>query len=106
MTTTDALAVGQRAPTPAQLRSFALLSVLYAAVTAAVLSWADEPGPAEQNVAVVYGIGIAIADFCTAVLLGAIYLGNGRRVLLAFTYDRPGKPANRLRDFVARRLNY
>ncbi len=82
VTTTDALAVGQRAPTQAQLRSFALLSVLYAVITAAVLSWADEPGPAEQNVAVVYGIGIAIADFCTAVLLGAIYLGNGRRVML------------------------
>jgi signal transduction histidine kinase/CheY-like chemotaxis protein len=78
----DALPAGQRAPSAAQLRSFALLSVLYAVITAAVLSWADEPGPAEQNVVVVYGIGIAIADFCTAVLLGGIYLASGRRVLL------------------------
>jgi hypothetical protein len=31
---------------------------------------------------------------------------HGRRVLLAFTYDEPGKPANRLRDAIARRLNY
>jgi hypothetical protein len=30
----------------------------------------------------------------------------GRRVLLAFTFDPQGKKANRLRDFVARRLNY
>jgi hypothetical protein len=31
---------------------------------------------------------------------------EGERVLFAFTYDPPGKRANRLRDFVARRLNY
>ncbi len=31
---------------------------------------------------------------------------DGRRVLLAFTYDPPGKRANRLRDAIARRLNY
>ena len=85
MTATDVLAVGQRAPSPAQLRSFALLSVLYAVVTAAVLGWADAPGPAEQNVVVVYGIGILIADFCTAVLLGALYLGTGRQALLVLT---------------------
>ena len=30
----------------------------------------------------------------------------GRRVLLACTFDRPGKRANRLRDAIARRLNY
>lgn len=31
---------------------------------------------------------------------------TGRRTLLAFTYDPPGKRANRFRDAVARRLNY
>jgi hypothetical protein len=31
---------------------------------------------------------------------------SGRRVILAFTFDPIGKKANRLRDFVARRLNY
>jgi hypothetical protein len=31
---------------------------------------------------------------------------EGRRVLLAFTYDPPGKRANPLRDAIARRLNY
>jgi hypothetical protein len=31
---------------------------------------------------------------------------EGRRVLFAFTYDPPGKRANRFRDFIARRLNY
>lgn len=85
MTATDSLAVGQRAPSHAQLRSFALLSVLYAVVTGVVLAWADAPGPAEQNVVVVYGIGILIADFCTAVLLGTIYLATGRQSLLVLT---------------------
>jgi hypothetical protein len=37
---------------------------------------------------------------------GVTRLETGRRVLLAFTYDPPGKPANRLRDAIARRLNY
>jgi hypothetical protein len=31
---------------------------------------------------------------------------NGRRVLIAFTYDPPGKRANRFRDAIAKRLNY
>jgi len=31
---------------------------------------------------------------------------GGRRVLLAFTFDPPGKKANPLRDAIARRLNY
>jgi hypothetical protein len=31
---------------------------------------------------------------------------TGRRVLLAFTYDPPGKRANRFRDAIAKRLNY
>lgn len=31
---------------------------------------------------------------------------SGRRVLIAFTYDPKGKKASRLRDAVARRLNY
>jgi hypothetical protein len=31
---------------------------------------------------------------------------NGRRVLLAFTYDQPGKKANPFRDAIAKRLNY
>ena len=31
---------------------------------------------------------------------------DGQRVLFAFTYDPPEKRPNRLRDFIARRLNY
>jgi hypothetical protein len=31
---------------------------------------------------------------------------DGRRVLLAFTYDPPGKRANPFRDAIAKRLNY
>lgn len=31
---------------------------------------------------------------------------EGERVLLAYTYDEPGKKPNKLRDWIARRLNY
>ena len=82
---TDALAAQLRAPSAAQLRSFALLSILYAAVTVAVIPWAREPGPADPQIVVVYGIGILIADLCTAVLLGVLYRGSGRAALLVLT---------------------
>ena len=83
MQTPDApLGAGTRAPTRAQRRSFALLSLLYAAITAAVIPWAGEPGPADPQIVVVYGIGILVADLCTAVLLGALYHANGRAAFL------------------------
>lgn len=37
---------------------------------------------------------------------GVSLADQGQRVLFAFTYDPPGKRANRVRDFIARRLNY
>ena len=79
---TDALGTDLRSPSQAQLRSFALLSLLYAAVTVAVIPWAQEPGPADAQIVVVYGIGILIADLCTAGLLGAMYRSTGRAALL------------------------
>src|SRR5687767_3024353 len=82
---TDVLGAEQRSPTPAQLRSFALLSFLYAAVTVAVIPWAGEPGPADPNIVVVYGIGILVADVCTAALLGVLYRDSGRSALLILT---------------------
>jgi signal transduction histidine kinase/CheY-like chemotaxis protein len=85
VTTADALAAGQHAPTPVQLRSFTLLSLLYAAITVAVIPWAGEPGPADPQIVVVYGIGILVADLCTAVLLGALFRATGRAALLLLT---------------------
>ena len=82
---TDVLGAEPRAPTPTQLRSFALLSLLYIATTAAVIPFASEPGPADPNIVVVYGIGILVADLCTAGLLGTLYLGSGRTALLLLT---------------------
>ena len=86
--TTDALGVEQRAPTPAQLRTFALLSALYVAITLAVIPWAQHPGPSDPSIVVVYGLGILIADLCTALMLGALYRGTRRRahLLLACAY--------------------
>jgi len=84
----DAPGVQQRAPSPAQLRTFALLSVLYVATTLALFPWAREPGSADPSIVVVYGLGILIADLCTALMLGALYRGSGRNahLLLACAY--------------------
>ena len=81
MTSLEALSQ-QRGPSAAQLRIFGLLSILYAVITAAVVPWATEPGPADPQVVVIYGIAILVADVCTAALLAALYRGNGRPVLL------------------------
>jgi signal transduction histidine kinase len=79
---TDLLGAEPRAPTRAQRRSFALLALLYAAFTVALIPWASEPGPADPNIVVVYGIGILVADLCTAALLGVLYIGSGRPALV------------------------
>ena len=83
--TTDALGVERRAPTPAQLRTFALLSVLYVGLTLAVIPWAGQPGPSDPSIVVVYGLGILIADLCTALMLGALYRSSGRSAHLLLT---------------------
>ena len=69
-------------PSAGQIRIFWLLSLLYAAMTTAVLPYAAEPGPADPEIVVVYAIGILVADLCTAALLGALYRGTGRVALL------------------------
>ena len=79
---TEALGSKQRALSAAQLRSFALLSILYAALTAAAMLSANVPALAEPKIVVVYGIAILVADLCTAALLGALYRSNGRPALL------------------------
>src|SRR5262245_21273138 len=78
----DAPGVEPHPPTRAQLQSIALLSVLCFAITLAVTPWGRGPGPSDTNIVVVYGIGILVADLCTAALLGALYLGSGRPALL------------------------
>lgn len=37
---------------------------------------------------------------------GVTPIAEGERILLAYTYDQPGRRPNRFRDFVAKRLNY
>jgi signal transduction histidine kinase/CheY-like chemotaxis protein len=81
----DPLEIPQRPPSTAQLRIFALLSLLYAAITLAMIPWAREPGPADPHIVVVYGIGILVADVFTALLLGTLYRGTGRPALLVLT---------------------
>ena len=44
--TPDAPGIQHRTPTPAQLRTFALLSAVYVLLTLALVPWAKLPGPA------------------------------------------------------------
>jgi signal transduction histidine kinase len=85
---TDAPALAPRAPTPAQMRTFALLSATYVALTLAVVPWAREAGTADSHIVVVYGLAVAIADLCTALMLGALYRDTGRtaHLLLCCAY--------------------
>jgi signal transduction histidine kinase/CheY-like chemotaxis protein len=85
---TEAPGLRERAPTPAQLRTFAALSLLYVALTLALVPWARHPGVADPHVVVVYGLAILVADLCTALMLGALYRGSGRsaHLLLGCAY--------------------
>ncbi|HJY75103.1 MAG TPA: ATP-binding protein, partial [Burkholderiales bacterium] len=76
--TPEASAPPPRAPTPAQMRTFALLSALYLGATAAMVPFARELGPTDPHIVVVYGLAIVIADLCTALMLGALYRDSGR----------------------------
>ena len=81
--TKDATAANpQRAPSPAQLRTFAVLSLAYLAITLAASHWAADPGPKDAHIVVVYSIAILMADLCTALLLGVLYRDSGRTALL------------------------
>jgi hypothetical protein len=53
--TTDAPALPPRAPTPVQMRTFALLSATFVALTLAAVPWARELGTADPHVVVMYG---------------------------------------------------
>ena len=78
----DALALHSRAPSDAQLHTFAALTLIYAAITAAVIPFAKLAGPADPHIVVAYGMGILMADLCTALLLGTMYRATGRVALL------------------------
>ncbi|HWI37412.1 MAG TPA: ATP-binding protein [Burkholderiales bacterium] len=81
----DAVALEPRAPSNAQLHTFAALTLVYVAITIAVIPFAHEPGPADPHIAVAYGSGILMADLCTALLLGTLYRATGRAPLLILT---------------------
>jgi len=81
----DTWTLEERVPSRTQLRTFAALAVLYAALTALVIPWADRPGPTDAHIAVAYGLGILVADLCTALLLGAFYRASGRSAILLLT---------------------
>jgi signal transduction histidine kinase/CheY-like chemotaxis protein len=85
---TEAPGLQQRAPTAAQMRTFALLSAVYIALTLAVVPWARLPGPSDPHIVVIYGLAVLVADLCTALMLGALYRGSrrGAHLLLGCAY--------------------
>lgn len=80
--TSDALVSPQHAPTPGQLRTFAVLAVAYLSIALTAANWAPYPGPADARIVVVYGIAILMADLSTALLLAVLYRNSGRTALL------------------------
>src|SRR5215813_6910100 len=69
----------------AERRVFVVLAVVYAAVTAAMLPWAEVPGPRTPQIIAVCNGGITLADFCTALVLGQEFRRSGRPALLILT---------------------
>jgi signal transduction histidine kinase/CheY-like chemotaxis protein len=76
------------APSDNEKRVLLLLAVIYGALTLAVLPWAEHPGPRVPAVIAVCNGGLAIADICTALLLGREYRRAGKAsvLLLACAY--------------------
>jgi len=79
---TDPATASPRLPSPAQLRTFGILSLAYLAITLGAAHWAADPGPMDAHIVVVYSIAILAADLCTALLLGVLYRHSGRSALL------------------------
>jgi signal transduction histidine kinase/ActR/RegA family two-component response regulator len=85
---TTAATLHPRSPGRAHLWTFAAVSLAYAALTLSIIPWAREAGVGNPRIVLAYGGAILIADFCTAMLLGAQYrvTGRGALLLLACTY--------------------
>ena len=64
---------------------FVVLALVYAVLTAAILPWAQVPGPRTPQIIAVCNGGIALADFCTALVLGYEFRRSGRPALLVLT---------------------
>lgn len=75
----------ERAPTFAELRLFAVLTIIYIGLSLAILPWAREPGVADPHISAVSAGAVLIASFCIALLLGAFYLASGKAPLLLLT---------------------
>jgi signal transduction histidine kinase/CheY-like chemotaxis protein len=67
-----------RTPTVAERRIFWLLAAIYGGITLAALPWASVPGPRLPQVITVSNLTVALADVCTALLLGREFLRTGR----------------------------
>src|SRR4051812_44303100 len=71
-----------RAPSPAERQAFLLLALLYAALAALILPWAQAPGARVPQIIAVSNVGITLADLCTALVLGHEFRRTGRPAVL------------------------
>jgi signal transduction histidine kinase/ActR/RegA family two-component response regulator len=76
---------GPLPPTALQKRAFVLLAAAYGALAVMLLPWAGETALQDPRITAVSGAAILLADFCTALLLGAWYCSSGRASLLVLT---------------------
>src|SRR5436190_19112157 len=71
-----------RAPSPNEERAFVILAFIYAAFAALILPWVETPGPRLPQIIAVSNGGIALADLCTALVLGHEFRRTGRPAVL------------------------
>jgi len=71
-----------RAPSPTERRAFLILVLIYAALAAVILPWAQAPGVRLPQIIAVSNGGIALADLCTALVLGHEFRRSGRPAVL------------------------
>ena len=69
-------------PTTPQLRVFSILALLYGGLTLALLPWSHTPGPQLPQVIAASNLCIALAELCTAALLGREFTRDARPALL------------------------
>jgi signal transduction histidine kinase/CheY-like chemotaxis protein len=62
-----------------------LLAAAYGVLVVALLPWVGETALKDPRITTVSGTAILLADFCTALLLGAWYRSSGRASLLVLT---------------------
>ena len=95
------MTVSPRKPSTAERRVFALLALTYVGMTVAVVPWADLSGPRVPQIIAVSNGGIALVDFCTALVLGREFQRGARPAYLTGVGQQGDLEATRRAGFYA-----